>query len=297
METADFGLIIRDFGAYLKTVGYRPATQKMLYSAAKSFLEHLKDKGTEQLESLEREDIAAWQDSLEKRPNKRRRGALSSSTIRGYLWAAELLLEQELRRGRLSRNLMSGYPMPRAENQKREVLTGAEIKQLYEACTTLKERIILHLHYGLGLRRTEAERLNAEDLDLKKGWLQVRKGKYDRGRSMPLTDQLTRDFERYLREERPNTANPALLINSKGQRQRGSSSLKQLKILLQRACIHKEIDLHCLRHSIATALSESGMRIEKLRLWLGHSRLESTKTYIKHDPSRIFTSKIQSENG
>ncbi len=297
METLNFDLIIKDFGEYLTTVGYRSATQTMLYSAAKNFLNYLKDTGTEDLEALERSDLEAWRKSLENRPNQRRTGALSSSTIRGYLWAVELLLEQELHRGRLSRNLMSGYPMPKAENQKRETLTAAETKQLYEVCGTLNERIVLHLHYGLGLRRSEAEGLNIEDLDLKKGWLQVRKGKYDKGRSLPLTNQLIRDFERYLREERPITVNNAFLINKKKNRQRGNTNLKTLKSLLERANIQKNIDLHCLRHSIATQLIESGLSIEKLRLWLGHSQIESTKTYIKHDPARIFTSKIQPENG
>jgi integrase/recombinase XerD len=297
METLDFDLIIKEFGEYLSTVGYRIATQRMLYSVAKNFLNYLIDNGIGDLEALERQDIVAWHKSLENRPNQRRSGALSSSTIRGYLWALQMLLEQELHRGRLSRNLMTAYPMPKAENRKRETLTSLEIKELYEACETLKERIILHLHYGLGLRRTEAERLNIEDLDLSKGWLQVKKGKYDKGRALPLTSQLSSDFERYLREERPITTNPALLINQRGNRQSGSSNLKMLKALLNRACIHKEIDLHCLRHSIATHLIESGLDIEKLRLWLGHSQIESTKNYIKHDPTRIFISKIQPEDG
>ena len=297
METLNFDLIINEFGAYLKTVGYRSTTQKMLYSAAESFLTHLKDNGIADLECLEREDISDWHKSLENRPNQRRAGALSSSTIRGYLWALQIFLEQELQRGRLSRNLMTAYELPKAENRKRETLTTLEIKSLYAACETLKERIILDLHYGLGLRRMEAERLNIEDLDLGKGWLQVKRGKYDKGRSLPLTNQLAKDFERYLREERPPTTNEALLINKRGKRQSGNSNLQALKCLLERAFIHKTIDLHCLRHSIATHLIASGLDIEKLRLWLGHSQIESTKTYIKHDATRIFTSKIQSEDG
>ena len=296
METADFRVILREFGEYLTAVGYRKSTQKGLYQAVQSFLIQLEEKGIQELEALERTDLEDWHRELKERPNKRRSGALSNASIRGYLWAVQLLLEQELQKGRLSRNLMSAYPMPRAEHQKRESLTREEIKALYAACETLKERLILHLHYGLGLRRSEAGRLNTDDLDLTKGWIRIKKGKYEKGRSLPLTLELTKDFERYLQEERPKTEENALVINNKGKRQRGNSSLNTLKKLLNKACIHKEIDLHCLRHSIATHLIQSGLDIEKLRLWLGHSRIESTKTYIGHDPERVFKSKVQTQN-
>ena len=79
----------------------------------------------------------------------------------------------------------------------------------------------------------------------------------------------------------------AFLLNINHKRLRGASALLILKKLLKRAKITKKIDLHCLRHSIATHLIHKGMPLEQVRDYLGHSHLESTQKYIHYDPRKL----------
>ena len=71
------------------------------------------------------------------------------------------------------------------------------------------------------------------------------------------------------------------MTNRTHKRIRGSSYNSILKKLLERAGIQKEITLHCLRHSIATHLLESGLSVEYVRDFLGHKHLESTQIYTR----------------
>ena len=59
----------------------------------------------------------------------------------------------------------------------REVLTRSEIQELYKACTTSRERVLLSIYYGCGLRRSEGVNLALKDIYLKDGLLYVRQGK------------------------------------------------------------------------------------------------------------------------
>jgi len=75
----------------------------------------------------------------------------------------------------------------------------------------------------------------------------------------------------------------ALFISQRGSRIAGQSMLLRLKALQNRTgnpnLIEKEIGLHTLRHSIATHLLSSGMKLELISKFLGHSSLESTQIY------------------
>lgn len=291
-----YQLIINEFSEYLNVIGYRSNSVRMLMKGVRDFTFWLCKQGVYELDELRYSDLQNYQKYLEHRPNERRAGGLSSKMVRDYLWAVKLLLEQELHRGRLRKNLMSAYPLPACEMVRREVLNPNEIEELYEVCDTVKERLILHLHYGLGLRRMEAQRVNIEDLDAGLQWLQVRRGKNDKGRMLPLVAPIRADIQEYVNDERPETNSLALLINTSGRRQRGASSLRQLKGLLDRAGIVKKVDLHCLRHSVATHLLHNGLEIEKLKVWLGHSHLSSTQNYIHYDSQSVFVSALSTSD-
>lgn len=292
----NYQLIINDFKQYLQIVGYKQGAIAMLLKGANEFTNWLEQHQIYQLEQLTYKDLKAYHDYLSNRPNESRSGGLSSKMVRDYLWAIKLFLEQALRQGKVSKNLMTAYPMPKTEIIKRALLQKSEIKELYAVCETIKERLILDLHYGLGLRRMEVEQLNISDLSEDWNWVQIRKGKGGKGRNLPLINQIQSNIQRYLQVERPATNSDALLINQKGNRQRGASNLRQLKKLLDRTNIDKNIDLHCLRHTIATQLINSGLSLEKLRLWLGHSHLSSTQNYIHHDDQRIFISALSTQD-
>jgi integrase/recombinase XerD len=73
----------------------------------------------------------------------------------------------------------------------------------------------------------------------------------------------------------------AFILNNVGNRMRGDGFIKLLKQITEKAALQKEITLHHLRHSIATHLLQSGMSMEYVRDFLGHSFLETTQIYAK----------------
>lgn len=268
---------------YLRAIGYQKESQKTILRACLQYDNWLKKP----LELSSRADIKSYHDYLDNRPNLRTQGGLSSKMIRDYLWAIALLFKLLEQQDLILKNPLSGYPLPKVRNEKREVLSLEEIYQLYAIIETLKEAVILHLFYGLGLRRSEGEALNLEDIDFKNNWLIVHKGKGGKGRNIPLTPSIKNDLKNYVLTERKKVQHPAFLLNRNHQRLRGASALLILKKLLHRAKIEKKIDLHCLRHSIATHLIHKGMPLEQVRDYLGHSHLESTQKYVHYDPTKL----------
>src|SRR5690606_16527048 len=83
-----------------------------------------------------------------------------------------------------------------------EILTRSEIKQLYDLTDHsplgLRDRAMLAVYYGCGLRRTEGESLDTTDFLKEKGLLYVRKGKNYKERYVPLTEEVKQDIQAYL---------------------------------------------------------------------------------------------------
>jgi len=160
-----------------------------------------------------------------------------------------------------------------------------QIKQLYRLAG-VKERVVLSLFYGCGLRRSEGEQLNLKDVSFKSGLLYVRKGKGGKRRAVPMSEKVVEDLQVYVDIERKWTIkNDALVLNKRGSRMSGKSHSRMLKSLIKRTELKGQITLHSLRHSIASHLLERGLSVEYVRDFLGHKHLESTQiyTHIKRD--------------
>ncbi|BDS10678.1 tyrosine-type recombinase/integrase [Aureispira anguillae] len=284
--------LLEDFALYVQALGYKTGSQQSLKGGVKAFLLWLESQSIKGLTTVKRSDLKAYQIYLENRPKQRSAGGLSSKMIRDYLSCVRMLFKYAEQQNSLLINPMSSYVLPPCKSERRAILNRLEIEQLYQACESLKERCVLHIYYGLGLRRKEGERLNINDIDYRKGWLSVLEGKGGKGRSMPLSPVIQNDLRAYVLEERGQSSSPALLLNKNGKRLRGYSSLLILKQLLKRTGIGKKIDLHSLRHSIATHLLQSGMALDEVRRYLGHSHLESTQRYLHYDARQLFTEQV-----
>jgi len=111
----------------------------------------------------------------------------------------------------------------------------------------------------------------------------VRKGKQYRERYVPFVGNQMTDFKLYLQECRPELTTAQtrnwFLLNNKGGQTSSSFLLKRIKELAKLAEINKDIGLHTLRHSIATHLLQSGMKLESISQFLGHKNIQSTQRY------------------
>ena len=266
------------FRIHLERLGYSRTSINMLPNCLREFLEFT----AKTVQEIEAKDITTYHLYLQERPNKRTKGGLSESYINHHIYALKLFFQWQLNNGSLTECPISSLEFKAPSSKPREILTQEEIKLLFEVCETLKERAVIALFYGCGVRRSEGEKLNLKDIHFRSNILYVREGKGNKRRAVPLSPQVKIELWNYATKEREIRENEtAFITNRIRKRATGSSYNKILKTILERTGIKKEITLHCLRHSIATHLLESGLSVEYVRDFLGHKHLESTQIYTR----------------
>lgn len=276
---------VQQFRSHLERLGYSQSSVRMLPSCVKEFLETT----SKPIHEIGPQDITTYYHYLQERPNRRRSGGLSESFIHHHIYSLKLFFGWQQEKGTINENPISSLEFKSPSSRPREVLTFDEIQGLFSACETLKEKAMLCVFYGCGLRRTEGEKLDLKDIHFRNNLLYVREGKGSRRRAVPLSEKVKQHLEHYALKERyikPGEA--AFITNTKGRRTSGNSYNKILKALLARTGIEKEITLHSLRHSIATHLLESGLSVEYVRDFLGHKHLESTQIYTRIKDKQLW---------
>ncbi|MCA2950812.1 tyrosine-type recombinase/integrase [Microcystis sp. M112S1] len=276
----EYNHLVKNFADHLQRLGYSKGSQSMLPKCVQEFLYRQEQGEFYDLTQLTSSDIADHHEYLQHRPNLRRPGGLSEMMINHHVYALKLFFNwlQELRT--IEENPMSALHFEKPTSKAHEVLTREEITSLYESCDTMKERAILHVYYGCGLRRDEGVKLNVSDLQFRNKMLYVREGKGGKSRAVPMTEKVSEELKAYCYQERKAKPHElSFLVNQRGTRLHGQDVNKVLKKLCGLAQIKKEISLHSLRHSIATHLLEGGLSVEYVRDFLGHAYLESTQRY------------------
>jgi integrase/recombinase XerD len=275
--------------------GYSRGKDAHYPNSVREFLFFIEQKGFTTIHEIKALDIIAYYEYLQERRNIRREGGLSDSTIRSQLYSLRLFFDYLLDTKQITTSPARLPKFNFGTNQERNILTVEEIKQLYSVCESKRDKALLSIAYGCGLRRSEIEKLNTEDVLFYKGMLVVKEGKNGKSRIIPLSDNVLKYLKEYVIYERPNllTRNPhptndakeAFFINNIGTRKKGLAMLNRLKILIERtknaAIIRKNITLHCLRHSIATHLLDQGATIQLVQQFLGHTMMDTAHLYSK----------------
>jgi integrase/recombinase XerD len=300
LQSRYFRDLLSDYARHLERVGYNPVTIKMLPSLVREFFHQLEQLGIKSMEEVTPQIITGYYRYLKERPCKGRPGTLSESMLHSHLWAMRILFSFLQAEGRVDADPFSLLSFPSPKKQEREVLTGKEVEKLYQACERLLDRAILGLFYGCGLRKSEAEALDIKDISFRGRLLYVRSGKGKRRRVVPVTGRVTEDLKNYylqerirmLRKSKDPKSEKAFILNSHGERMLGQSFWRKLRYLVIKAGIENpgRITLHSLRHSIATHLLGSGLSVEQVRDFLGHTNIESTQVY-----TRINNEELKSE--
>jgi len=290
LQNQSYQALLKEFSLHLKRLGYNKHSQQALPSSVREFFYRLEQQGIHNLNKITPELINRHYEYLTQRPNQTRPGNLSQSMLQQHVWALKTFFNYQEIEGKVKENPFSVLHFPCAEHKKRAVLTRGEITKLYQVCVTLRDRAMLGLFYGCGLRKSEAEKLNLKDISFKSQLLYVRSGKGKKRRVVPVTGQVIEDFKNYyylerihIRKKEDPDSQKSFMLNRWGERMHGQSYWRRLKYLVQKAGINKsrQISPHSLRHSIATHLLESGLSVEQVRDFLGHSHLESTQIYTR----------------
>ena len=149
----------------------------------------------------------------------------------------------------------------------------------------LRDRAILEILYGCGLRVSEACDLQISHVYLKEGFVRV-VGKGDKERLVPLGDIAAAAFARYL-DARPAPAEPAFddvaFLNKNGRPLSRVAIFNLVKKQALIAGVNKEISPHTFRHSFATHLIEDGADLRVVQEMLGHESILTTEIYTHID--------------
>jgi integrase/recombinase XerD len=200
-----------------------------------------------------------------------------------------LLLENYLKK-----NPAEGLTSPSLWVTLPRVLTVEEVKQLLEKPDLkkpqgLRDRAILEVLYGSGLRVSEVISLEIKDIRLNQGFL-ICKGKGNKERIVPVSRAAARWVRAYLREARPRSdkkGSSVLFLTRRGNAFTRQGIWKVLKLYGQEAGLMNKIHPHVLRHSFATHLLERGADLRSVQMLLGHSQITTTQIYTHVSRERL----------
>jgi integrase/recombinase XerD len=285
---AEYKLLIQGFEKWLKTLEYAESTVYASTNYQRDFFSYLQKSGIVELQQIDKTVIEIYYEHLQTRRNKKQSGSLSQNYILSNINALKRFVRYLQITGKPVFEISLKIPIEK-EKFSQTILTKAEIKALYNACSNdalgLRDRAMLAVYYGCGLRRNEGVSLDISDVMLKEKLLYVQKGKGYRERYVPMSEAVKEDLENYINVGRGSLLScelmkqQALLLSFRGKRMDGNSLIMRLKALIKMAGINKAVGLHTLRHSIATHLLQSGMSLESVSRFLGHQSLESTQIY------------------
>ena len=174
---------------------------------------------------------------------------------------------------------------PRRSRSLPKIFSKDEVMRIFNATRNSKHKLILWLIYSCGLRRGEVINIRLTDLDTERGVLHISKGKGNVDRIVPIPEKVWEKIRIYIKAYNPSNY---LFEGQSGGRYSVESVYTVFKQSLRRAGIRKDVGVHCLRHSYATHLHESGLDIRYIQELLGHKSTRTTEIYTHVSRRNLF---------
>ena len=222
---------------------------------------------------------------------------LAPASIRRNVSAVRTYFRFLLGEGHVVRDPSERLETPRRWRTLPEVLTVAEVNRLLAAPSlddplVFRDRALLELGYGSGLRVSEWIELGVRDVLFEEGVVRVF-GKGSKERLVPMGRSSVGAVAVYLRELRPRLERGAgqgkLMLNARGEPLTRMGAWKILRKYVERAGISKHVSPHTLRHSFATHLLEGGADLRAVQEMLGHADISTTQLYTHIDREYLRT--------
>jgi integrase/recombinase XerD len=189
------------------------------------------------------------------------------------------------REGLVAGDVSAHLGAPRAERGLPKALSVADVERLLGAPVgedrlALRDRAMLELLYGAGLRISELTALDVDDLDRVERLVRVR-GKGDKERLVPYGEVAAVALDRWTVQARPTLTprEPALFLNSRGGRLTRQGAWKLVRAHAERVDLGDAVSPHTLRHSFATHLLDGGADVRAVQELLGHASVTTTQIY------------------
>ncbi len=276
----------RAFLRELEVRGASAATRRSYASDLQQLLEWLAERDLT-VAGLERRQVRAFSAELGRRGYAPATLARKLSTLRGF---ARHLTES----GVLAADPARSLPGPRRRRRLPRVLSVSDVDTLVAATEgtdplALRDRLILELLYGCGLRSMELVALRLGDVQAAQAQLIVR-GKGGKMRVVPMGDEAAAALRRYLERGRGELEHPQGAANSEPRREaplllsksgRGllTSDVRRLVVKYSRLAGIDQASPHMLRHAYATHMLERGADLRAIQELLGHASVSTTQVY------------------
>ena len=274
--------------------GASPRTAEAYRRDLERYLAFLDEQDIGTCEAVTPEVIAAFEKRLVEE-------GMATTTVRRRISAVRGYHKFLVREGLTASNPAEAVDIPRAADVLPDVLSIEEVGRMLDAYiderpSGLRDRAILEVLYGCGLRASEICGLNLDNLYLDDGFLRVF-GKGSKERIVPIAGAAERALRTYLAEGRPTLARGASLgngadaqaavfLNQRGGRL-GRQSVFNLVRKAGRAINRYDLHPHTLRHSFATHMLKGGADLRVLQEILGHADMSTLQVYTHLDRTHL----------
>lgn len=305
LYSPQFKQLETSFLQWLQTLGYSPATISTRKRNIKEFLLYLERCDIATIEQATNCNVQRYVRYLKRRENKLFGSCLMNASINVGISTVNKFFEY-LNQSQKIITTIDKLEYVEERYKARNILTLQEINVLYETtyqqshfsktetkalqtAVSQRDRAMLGIYYGCGLRKNEGTSLNISDILTERKLIFVRKGKGCKERYVPITANNLNYITEYLQNGRnylltkAQTNTEAFFVNQYGNQCSDQALSDRLDKLVKRSnsssLQSKKPTLHTLRHSIATHLLQQGMDIEMIQQFLGHATLETTQLY------------------
>ena len=286
LKSSGYILLLQSFKGWLQLLNYSGFSIQPLTNSVRDFLLYQEENSKPALEQLAASDATEFITLLQTQTGKRTKKPFSPGHINKQIQALKLFSRYLRETGRSH----TGFVLERLEGVQRKPswLTKQEIRALYEATGEsllgIRDKAMLAVFYGCGLRLNEGASLELNDIDQLRKILHVRKGKHYKERFVPVAEKNLEAIQLYVDYVRPQLlqqikTDRLFIAALRGRPMHKQSLYIRIKGLAKKAEIKKKVGTHTLRHSIATHLLQSGMKLERIQQFLGHGNLDSTQIY------------------
>ncbi len=220
--------------------------------------------------------------------SKGMREGMKASSISTRLSSLRSFFDFLILRGILHANPAKGVSAPRKQRPLPKNIDVDEVGQLLEVNEddplSIRDRAMMELMYGAGLRLAELVSINVKDISLSRGELRVI-GKGDKERKVPFAGQAREWVGQWLkvRKQLANADETGLFVSKLGQRISHRNVQKRMAEWGQKQGVSSHISPHKLRHSFATHMLESSGNLRAVQELLGHENISTTQIYTHLD--------------
>ena len=286
--------LVSEYLTYLRVErGCSPLTGDAYGHDLREYAAFLAERGVADLSSIDRALIVDYERTLVE-------ASMAPTTVKRRISVLKGFHRYLVREGYTAKNPADAVSLPKAPEALPDVLSIDEMARLLDAHgdespAGLRDRALLEVLYGCGLRASEAAGLDTGDVFAEEGFVRV-VGKGAKERIAPIAGMAARCLARYLADGRPALAAKAraprpadvsaVFLNARG----GRLTRQSIHAIVARAggAIGRSgLHPHTLRHSFATHMLEGGADLRVIQEILGHSDISTTQIYTHIDRSHL----------